>query len=198
MEYAQITFDGKDLVVRDLHDEDIDVFISYWHDSPDEYLDFLGVDRDKLGSRDDTRARFRQSIRSGDDDQERIVIVGTLGDSIFGYANLHFAGADTYLHAHIVDPTVRRQGVGNVLFVTLFEVVFREFAPNGLVLQTRPRNTGINHLLQKFGLKCETRHLPDPDGLPTPGEFCVYQVTPAMIRPPDTDDTASAEESHAV
>jgi RimJ/RimL family protein N-acetyltransferase len=182
VEYLRLSMNGEDLVLRDLGEQDIETFVSYWHDSPEEYLDFLSVDRQKLGSREDTRARFRRSIRNGTGGQERVALVCDFGEQVIGYTNLHFVGPDeTYIHAHIVNPDLRDLGIASFLLVHVLGVVFREFGVSRLLIQTRPTNTRINHVLEKFGLEGSTRYVGDPDGLPHPGEFCVYEVEPAHL-----------------
>jgi RimJ/RimL family protein N-acetyltransferase len=182
MEYLRAELNGEELVLRDLVESEIEVFVDYWHESPPEYLDFLGVDREKLGTREDTRERFRRSIRSGDPRQERVVLVLTLAGRPIAYANLHFVHPmENYLHAHVVDPDMRDQGIASLLLLRTLQAVFDSFPIERLIIQTRPTNTRINHVLQKAGLTAETRFIPDPDGLPVPGEFCVYDVDPAWV-----------------
>ena len=47
-----------ELSIRDAIAEDVDAFVSYWHESGDAHLQFLGIDRAKLGTVEDTRMRF--------------------------------------------------------------------------------------------------------------------------------------------
>jgi hypothetical protein len=54
--------------LRDLSSADLPAIIDYWLLSPDEYLAFMGVDRQRLGSAEDIRSRFLNAIRTGDRD----------------------------------------------------------------------------------------------------------------------------------
>ncbi len=183
MDYVRTKLGEEELVLRDLEEGDIETFVAYWHDSPAEHLDFLGVDRDKLGTPDDTRERFRSSIRDRDSGQERVVFVVTVAGRPVAYTNLHFVSADeNYVHGHIVDPGMRGRGIGSLLARRMVEIAFREFPIERLMLHTRPANTRVNHLLRsRLGVDQEVRDVRDPDGLPLPGEFCVAEIDRATV-----------------
>jgi RimJ/RimL family protein N-acetyltransferase len=181
--YGQREHDGQQLVLRDLEPADIDALVAYWHDADPEYLDFLGVDRDKLGTADDTRRRFESLIRTGEPDQERIAFVSTLGGVVTSYTNFHLVGPDeNYMHAHIIRPAARGKGLASSSFANLMGVVFREFPQiDQLLLVTQPHNEAINRMLTKVGLTFERRWYDDPDGLPRPGWFNLFRFTRQMV-----------------
>lgn len=177
MEYLRTELGDAEVVLRDLDEDDIETFVSYWHESPPEHLDFLGVDRKKLGTPADTRERFWRSIRSGDPRQERVVFVVTVDGRPVAYTNVHFVSpAKNYIHGHVVDEELRDRGLASLMSLRVIEVVFREFAIDRLILQTRATNDRINHVLEKLGLEFAPRHLTEPDGLPTPGDFRVCEI----------------------
>ncbi|HEX8745070.1 MAG TPA: GNAT family N-acetyltransferase [Thermoleophilaceae bacterium] len=183
MEYLHTQLGGAEVVLRDLADDDIETFVAYWHESPPEHLAFLGVDPDKLGTPDDTRERFRRSIRNGDPEQERVVFVVTVDGRPVAYTNLHFVGpGENYIHGHVVDPEMRDRGIATLMSLRVIEVVFREFPIDRLHLQTRATNDRINHVLERLGFELEPRQLADPDGLPTPGEFRVCELDRAFVQ----------------
>jgi RimJ/RimL family protein N-acetyltransferase len=183
MEYLNTELGDAEVVLRDLDEDDIETFVAYWHESPAEHLDFLGVDREKLGTPDDTRERFRRSIRSGDPNQERVVLVVTLDGRPVAYTNLHFVGPEeNYIHGHVVDPEMRDRGIASLMSLRVIEVVFRQFPIDRLTLQTRAANGHINHVLEKLGLELAPRNLTDPDGLPAPGEFRVCEIDRAFVQ----------------
>ncbi|MDQ3935488.1 MAG: GNAT family N-acetyltransferase [Actinomycetota bacterium] len=183
MEYLRTELGDAEVVLRDLREEDIEAFVAYWHESPPEHLDFLGVDREKLGTPDDTRERFRRSIRDSDPSQERVVFVVALDGRPVAYINLHLLGPEeNYIHGHVVDAELRNRGIASLMSLRVLEVVFREFPIETLTLQTRATNARVNHVLEKLGLELEPRRLADPDGLPTPGDFRVCEIDRAFVR----------------
>jgi RimJ/RimL family protein N-acetyltransferase len=173
--------------VRDMREEDIETFVSYWHDGIAD-LEFLGIDRKKLGSRDDTRERFRQLCRR---DGRRDIAVGftfCYDDRVIGFTNVNILGRPKgYVHVHLTDPGMRRRGIISAIFARSLPVIgnhiLAEYPIDGLVLETRTRNIGINRVVQRTGLRPRaTVHLDNPDGVAGPGEFCIYEVDAALIR----------------
>ena len=117
---AEDEHDGHEVVLRDLEPGDIDALVAYWVDADPAYLDFLGVDRVKLGTADDIRARFASMVRSGDPDQDRLVLVSTVDGVVTSYTNFHFVSPDeNYMHAHIIRPAARGKGLASSSFANL-------------------------------------------------------------------------------
>jgi RimJ/RimL family protein N-acetyltransferase len=181
--YGQRQHDGHEVVLRDLEPADIDALVAYWVDADPAYLDFLGVDRQKLGTADDIRRRFASLIRTGAPDQERVAFVSTLDGVVTSYTNFHFVRPDeNYMHAHIIRPAARGKGLASSSFANLMRVVFREFPQvDQLLFVTQPHNEGINRMLAKVGLTFERRWYDEPDGLPLPGWFNVFTFSRGMV-----------------
>jgi RimJ/RimL family protein N-acetyltransferase len=181
--YSQRRHDGHLLEMRDLELGDIDALVAYWHEADPAYLDFLGVDREKLGTPADTRRRFESLARTGDPDQEKIAFVSTRDGEVVSYINLHFVSPDeNYMHFHIIRPSARGKGLASSSFGKVMQFVFGEFPRvDQLLLVTQPHNEAINHVLTKVGLTFERRWYDEPDGLPKPGWFNVFGVTRRMV-----------------
>lgn len=196
MIYGQREHDGHEVVLRDLEPGDIDALVGYWADADPAYLDFLGVDRRKLGTADDIRQRFTSLVRTGAPDQERVAFVSTLDGVVTSYTNLHFVSPDeNYMHAHIIRPAARGKGLASSSFANLMRIVFGEFPQvDKLLFVTQPHNDGINRMLAKVGLTFERRWYDEPDGLPEPGWFNVFTFTRQMVEAflaPDRQATAA-------
>src|SRR5690242_3108582 len=63
MEYAAIKTAAGTAELRDLTPDDTEQVVRFWYDSSDDFLDFLGIDRARLGTVEATRRRFMQAIR---------------------------------------------------------------------------------------------------------------------------------------
>lgn len=75
--------------IRDLCIEDLGEIVRFWHESGDDFLDYLGIDRLRLGSRDDTFERFRRAIPAGDQSQQNLAFAITLDSQFAGYTLLN-------------------------------------------------------------------------------------------------------------
>jgi hypothetical protein len=50
--------------------EDVDAIVEYWFTSGHDFLDFMGIDRKRLGTMEDTRQRLLHAIWTGDANQK--------------------------------------------------------------------------------------------------------------------------------
>jgi RimJ/RimL family protein N-acetyltransferase len=101
---------------RDLVEDDLEAIVRYWYDSGDEYLAFLGIDKARLGTEEDTRARFHRALRSGDPDQRCMAFAITLDDRFVGYTLLNRYTPDSnFSHWHLTDPAARKTGISTAL-----------------------------------------------------------------------------------
>jgi hypothetical protein len=158
--------------LRDLTQGDIPAIVDYWLFSPGEFLDFMGVDRERLGSGGEIRARFEKAIRTSAQDQSTIAFAITLDDRLVGYTLLRRYSVDVnYSHWHIIVPTLRAQGLSTALYPHRIKAYFDVAPISQLTHQTRTRNLGVNRMLDKFVPVSETKFIDRPDGVASPGEF---------------------------
>jgi len=158
--------------LRDLTPADLPAVVDYWLWSPDEYLAFMGVDRQLLGSQEDIHRRFANAIRTGNPSQSTIALGITLEDRLIGYTLLNRYSEDVnYSHWHIIASNLRAKGLSTALYPHRIKAYF-DLAPiSQLIHQTRTRNAGVNRMLDKFISVTETKYIDKPDGVAAPGEF---------------------------
>jgi RimJ/RimL family protein N-acetyltransferase len=158
--------------LRDLEPDDLDALVHFWFESGDDFLDFLGIDRLRLGTPDDTRERFRRAIPTGDQDQKSIAFAITLDGRLAGYTLLNrYAPDSNYSHWHIINPDLRGAGLSTALYPHRMKTYFDVVPISRLIHQTRTRNVAVNRMLDKWVPVAETRYIEDPDGVALPGEF---------------------------
>jgi hypothetical protein len=158
--------------LRDLTPTDVPAIIDYWLLSPDEHLDFMGVDRQLLGSKEDIRARFLSAIRTGDPSQSHIALGITLDERVVGYSLLNRYSEDVnYSHWHIIKSELRGVGISTALYPHRVNAYFDLAPMRQLIHQTRTRNVGVNRMLDKFIPVSETKYIHKPDGVAAPGVF---------------------------
>jgi hypothetical protein len=158
--------------LRDLTSADIPAIVEYWLTSSDDYLAFMGVDRQRLGANEDIHMRFLKAIRSGDPEQSAISLGITLDGRLVGYTLLNRYSADTnYSHWHIIVSKLRARGLSTALYPYRIKTYFDMVPIAQLIHQTRTRNLGVNRMLDKFIPVTETKFIEEPDGVASPGEF---------------------------
>jgi len=163
--------------LRDLTSADLPAIVDYWLLSPDEHLDFMGVDRQRLGSSEDVHRRFANAARTGDPSQPTIALAITLDGQLVGYTLLNrYSEEVNYSHWHITVSNLRGKGLSTALYPYRVKAYF-DLAPiSQLIHQTRTRNLGVNRMLDKFVMVSETRLIDKPDGVASPGEFHIRFV----------------------
>jgi len=166
------------IALRDVEEDDIEEFVRYWHESGDEHLRYFHVDLDRLGTPDDTRARFQASRRTGDPNQQTIAFSVTLEGNIVAYFNLNrYSPLQNYPHVHVINREPQAMGGATAVIGATagmpygLKIFFELFPIERLVLQTRTSIVAINKLLDHFLPVVETVQLENPDGLSGPGEF---------------------------
>ena len=164
--------------IKDLTPEDIPAIADYWLLSPEEFLNAMGIDRARLGSREDIQRRFSSAIRIGSAVQRSTAFAITLDERFVGYTLLnHYSAEVNYSHWHIIDAHLRGCGISTVLYPHRIKTYF-DLAPiSRLIHQTRTRNVGVNRMLDKFIPVAETKYIENPDGVALPGDFHIRYVT---------------------
>jgi RimJ/RimL family protein N-acetyltransferase len=158
--------------LRDLSPADLPAIVDYWLLSPDEYLAFMGVDRQRLGSAEDIHSRFLKAIRTGDRNQRTISLGITLDEQLVGYTLLNrYSEYVNYSHWHIIVSSLRAKGLSTALYPNRIKTYFDVAPISQLIHQTRTRNVGVNRMLDKFIPVSETKYIDKPDGVAAPGEF---------------------------
>jgi RimJ/RimL family protein N-acetyltransferase len=164
--------------LRDLASADLPAIVDYWLLSPVEHLDFMGVNRQLLGSSEDIRSRFVHAIRTGNTSQSTIALAITLDERLVGYTLLNRYSEDVnYSHWHIIVSNLRGRGVSTALYPYRIRAYFDVAPISRLIHQTRTRNLGVNRMLDKFIEVSETIWIDKPDGVASSGEFHVRFVT---------------------
>jgi len=162
----------------DLTAADIPAIANYWLSSPDEFLNAMGIDRMRLGSREDIHRRFSSAIRIGTAAQASIALAITLDERLIGYTLLNqYSSEMNYSHWHIIDPHLRGRGISTALYPHRVQAYFNLAPISRLIHQTRTRNVGVNRMLDKFIPVSETKYVEHPDGVALPGEFYIRYLT---------------------
>jgi hypothetical protein len=182
VEHARVETPSGIAGIRDLQESDIQNVVTYWHESSAEHLDDLGIDTDRLGSRDSTYARFHQALRSGDPGQKNIAFAVTLDAEFVGYTLLNrYDPPINYSHWHITDVRRRAAGLSTALYPHRIKTYFDTTPIARLIHQTRTRNVGVNRMLDKYVPVAETAFIERPDGVAKPGEFHIRYVFRADV-----------------
>jgi hypothetical protein len=177
MIHASVQIPVGQAQLADIAPDDIEAIVRFWHDSGDELLDYVGIDRAKLGPPENTRARYQRAVWTGDPNQANIAFAIRLDGRMIGYTLLNRYAPDiNYSHWHIMDPVLRGAGISSMLYPHRLKMYFDLTPMQCLIHQTRTHNTAVNRMLDKWVPVAETRYIAMPDGVALPGEFHLRYV----------------------
>ena len=172
IEYAAINTRVGRATLRSLGEADVDAVVRFWHESGDEVLDYRGIDRARLGTREHTRQRFLRAIPTGNAEQANLAFAIDVDGEHSGYTLLNrYSPEVNYSHWHIIRPELRGAGLSSALYPYRVRMYFDAAPMECLTHQTRTRNTAVNRMLDKWVPVAETKYIEDPDGMALPGEF---------------------------
>lgn len=125
--------------------DDADRRIADFHDSNDDFLHQLGVQRSLLPRRDDWNETYRLDFERPIEERENYGVMWLADNEIVGWSNTDHIdfGDHAYMHLHIADPDNRASGHGT-RFVTLavqhfFEVLHLSGSTANRTRSTSPR-----------------------------------------------------------
>lgn len=179
----------------DAEEADIEPIIAYWYSSSEDYLADMGVDLARLGTPDQARMRYLRALRSGDPAQGSILFSIKLEGKFVGFTLLNqYEPQINYSHWHIADPARRRGGLSTALYPHRIKMYFDTTRMDRLIHQTRPRNAGVNRMLDKYVGIAETGFVEKPDGVAAPGIFntryvhrrdiaCIFEIAGRLTPP---------------
>jgi RimJ/RimL family protein N-acetyltransferase len=145
----------RKLTVREMQLEEVDICITYFHDSSDDHLRALGVDRGLLPSpqawREFYNADYARPLR------ERVMysLIWELNDDVVGFSladGITF-GSQAFMHLHILDPKHRGSGLGSQFVRESAAIYFRALELQRLLSQPNALNVAPNRALQRAGFR---------------------------------------------
>ena len=181
--YASVQVSDRTIELRDIQEEDVAPIVRYWHDSDHRYLESLGVDINKLRTREETAALFKKSLRATRAPFDRATLVFSDNEKAIGYTNLNYRDEGVaYAHVHILYPEYLGLGFMSELFQPAVRVFFTEFPTRELRFETSTTNARINRYLEKVGMVVsKTEYVENPDGMARAGLFNLYVVTKESV-----------------
>lgn len=180
--HADIDWNGRRVVFRDLEGPDLQRVADYWLLGDQDHFRSMGVDVDGLGDRKALVQRFAQALPTGEPDQMKHGFAFDVDGVMVGYTYLNrYTPTENYSHWHIVDPQWRNSGLSSLLYPYRLKTYFALTPIERLIHQTRVENVGVNRLLDRFVPIAETRFIENPDGASLPGTFHLRFVTRADL-----------------
>jgi RimJ/RimL family protein N-acetyltransferase len=167
------------VVVRDIEFRDINPITDYWHESDSGYLQSIGVDINKIVSREVTAAAFQAALPHARGQRDRIVLIFEVDNKLIGYTNVNFnQSGSPFGHVHIIDVSYRNKGIIPLIFFKVITIFYNHFHIENLYLQTNVNNKRINNLLFKRNIShIKTEYISKPDGMGAVGTYNLFSCS---------------------
>ncbi len=137
--------------LRDLSTEDIAPILNYWFRSPPGFVESMGVDLAKLPS----EPEFAKNLQDKVGRPSHILIILYNGKAVgLHTVNPLTEGDFGIFHAHIWDPTIRRQGIGVVSYSLAIKAFIDRFRLKRVLFKTPIQNAGPLRVKEKLGIRC--------------------------------------------
>jgi RimJ/RimL family protein N-acetyltransferase len=146
---------GPELAVREMRLDEVHLRIDYFHDASDEYLHMLGVDRTLLPSREAWLANYEEEYTRPVEERQSYSLVWEVDDRSIGFSSADRIafGQEAFMHLHVVQPELRRVGLGTAFVRRSADVYFDVFQLERLFCEPNAFNTAPNRTLQRAGFK---------------------------------------------
>lgn len=183
MNYLNASVYGIDIEIRDIEEKDISSIVDYWHSSEEVFLTGIGVNMEKIVSREATANVFRRSLPGIRQENDRITLIADVKGEAIGYTNVNFnSDGDAFAHVHIINKKFRNRGITRLLIADVIKIYFDSFQLENLYFQTNTKNKQINALLKKSGFRVvHTAYEDNPDGMAAIGEYNLYEVERSLF-----------------
>jgi len=154
----------SNLVVREMQLSEVDVRINYFHDSSDDHLRVLGVDRALLPTRQAWRALYAEDYARPIPERANHLVAWELEGQLVGFSSadrIDF-GKEAFMHLHILKPARRGEGLGAEFVKLSARVYFGVLELERLFSEPNAFNVAPNRTLQRAGFRYLFTHEAQP------------------------------------
>jgi RimJ/RimL family protein N-acetyltransferase len=172
------------LVVREMQLDEVDFRIDYFHDSSDEHLRTLGVDRALLPTRAAWRQFYAEDYARPLRERESYSLIWELDGEVVGFSSvdrIHF-GSEAFMHLHILNPAQRKEGLGAKFVRESAAIYFRVLELERLFCEPNAFNVAPNRTLQRVGFRYLFTHEAQPSPI-NPRQVTTRWVLDRPIEP---------------
>jgi RimJ/RimL family protein N-acetyltransferase len=152
------------LAVREMQPTDADVRINYFHDSSDDHLHMLGVDRALLPTRAAWRESYEADFALPPEQRASYALIWEVDGKPVGFSTTDriVVGEEAFMHLHILNPHQRRSGLGAQFVKESAAAYFRVLDLQRLFCEPNAFNVAPNRAVQSAGFRYLFTHRTSP------------------------------------
>jgi len=143
--------------------------IRYFLDAEDAFLRGMGADRSRFPTREKWLDEILADQQKPDEQKERIYLGWFYGGRLVGHSSVNQIkiGEEAFVHLHLWDPRLRRDGVGTEFFRRSVDYFRKRLKLKRIICEPYAENPAPNRVLQKLGFTFVRRYntVPGPINL---------------------------------
>jgi RimJ/RimL family protein N-acetyltransferase len=172
--------EGKfEITVREIELKDIDLITDYWLKSDTDFLVQMGVDLDKLPTRNELEEMLTLQINSSITDKKSYALIWERNGTQIGHTNVNGItfGKEATMHLHLWKSTNRKKGIGTQLVKKSLPFYFEKLEIKKLICEPYSLNPAPNKTLKKVGFEFIKKHRTIPGKLNFEQEVNRWELT---------------------
>lgn len=175
---------NKKIAVREITLKDIPLIADYWLTASPASLIGMGVDLEKLPTREALTNMLRQQIATPLPEKASYALIWLLNDEPIGHSNVNDIqfGQSASMHLHLWKPALRQQGLGTALVLESLPYFFENLQLQELYCEPYALNPAPNRTLTQVGFTYEKRYPTIPGSLNFEQEVNRYKLTKEQFR----------------
>lgn len=153
--------------VREMRLDEVGIVIEYFHGATPEYLEALGVDPTRLPERAVWHEQFAAEFANPIESRPRLMVMWELDGRPVGFSSADkiTIGVQANMHLHVVEPDLRRQGIGETCVRKTARLYFAALRVQRLFCEPNAFNVAPNRTLQRAGFAYVKTHNTVPAAL---------------------------------
>ena len=159
--------DDYNLSVREIQSADIDDIIQYWLGSDHEYLKSMGVDVEKLFTKEQLSNMLLTQMNLPYEQKNAYCIIWEIDGKAIGHCNTNPSqfGVEANMHLHVWQPGNRRKGLGLSLLKMTIPYFFKNLQLKQLICEPFALNPAPHKTLEKLGFEFEKEYITVPGSI---------------------------------
>lgn len=155
------------LSVREIQPSDIERIIAYWFGSTPEHLVGMGVDLDKIPSREDWTSMLSKQLTLPYEEKPSYCIIWEADGQPIGHCNVNNItfGEEAFMHLHMWQSDIRQRGMGTQLVKMSLPWFFEKMQLKRLYCEPYALNPAPNKTLERVGFTFVRQYVGIPGSL---------------------------------
>lgn len=153
--------------VREMRLDEVGLVIDYFHGATPEFLETLGVDPTRMPERAAWRERFDHEFAQPIEQRPRLMVIWELDGAAIGFSSADkiTIGVQANMHLHVVEPDLRRRGIGAECVRRTAGLYFDVLRVQRVFCEPNAFNVAPNRTLQRAGFAYVKTHNTVPAAL---------------------------------